>query len=102
LRNYQVVLTDSLWWGDFATTVLITVVTVSVELVLGFAFAMVMHKVILGRGVVRTAILIPYAVITVVSAYAWQYAFAPDTGFVNTWFDSSRDWFGERGSALFV
>ncbi len=81
---------------------LITVVTVAVELVIGFGFAMVMNKVVLGRGAVRTAILIPYAIITVVSAYAWQYAFAGDSGFVNTWLDSSRDWFGDRGSALFV
>ena len=102
LDNYAMILSDSVWWTDFGTTMLITVVTVSVELVLGFAFALVMHKLVFGRGVVRTAILVPYAVITVVSAYAWQYAFATDSGFVNRWFDLSRDWFGERGSALFV
>jgi multiple sugar transport system permease protein len=38
----------------------------------------------------------------VVSAYAWQYAFAPDTGFINTWFGIDRDWFGQRWSSLFV
>ena len=37
LRNYGVVLTDHLWWSDVATTVLITVVTVAVELVIGEA-----------------------------------------------------------------
>jgi trehalose/maltose transport system permease protein len=102
LHNYAVILSDSVWWTDFSTTLLITVVTVAVELVLGFAFAMVMHKLVFGRGIVRTAILVPYAIITVVSAYAWQYAFATDSGFINTWFGLSRDWFGERGSALFV
>jgi multiple sugar transport system permease protein len=102
LDNYRVILSDPLWWRDFATTMQITVVTVAVELVLGFAFALVMHRLVFGRGVVRTAILIPYAIITVVSAYAWQYAFAPDSGFVNSWLDISRDGFGERGSALFV
>ena len=96
------ILSDSVWWTDFATTLLITVVTVAVELVLGFAFALVMHRLVFGRGIVRTAILVPYAIITVVSAYAWQYAFATDSGFINSWFDLSRDWFGERGSALFV
>jgi multiple sugar transport system permease protein len=75
---------------------------VSAELVLGFAFALVMHKVIFGRGLVRTAILVPYAVITVVSAYAWQYAFASDTGFVNSWLGLNVDWFGHRGTALVV
>jgi multiple sugar transport system permease protein len=102
LHNYAMILSDSVWWTDFSTTMLITVVTVAVELVLGFAFALVMHRLVFGRGVVRTAILVPYAIITVVSAYAWQYAFATDSGFINSWFDLSRDWFGERGSALFV
>ena len=101
-KNYQVILSDGLWWSDFATTVLITGVTVAAELVIGLGFAMVMNKAIVGRGIVRAAILVPYAIITVVSAYAWQYAFAGDTGFVNSWFDTSRDWFGERGSSLFV
>jgi multiple sugar transport system permease protein len=98
LKNYRVILTDGLWWGAMSTTLLITVVTVAVELVIGFAFAMVMHKVIFGRGVVRTAILVPYAIITVVSAYAWQYAFALNSGFI----DPERDWFGSRPTALFV
>jgi multiple sugar transport system permease protein len=100
--NYRVILTDNLWWTDFSTTLLITVVTVSAELVLGFAFALVMQKAIFGRGLVRTAVLIPYAVVTVVSAYAWQYAFASDTGFVNHWFGLNTDWFGHRWTALTV
>jgi multiple sugar transport system permease protein len=103
LRNYGVVLTDSLWWQDVFTTVLITVVTVVVELVIGFAFAMVMHRALFARRVVRTSILIPYGIITVVSAFAWQYAFDLDTGFVNNWFNlGDFSWFGERWSSLFV
>ena len=103
LRNYGVVLTDSLWWQDVFTTVLITVITVVVELVIGFAFAMVMHRALFGRRTVRTAILIPYGIITVVSAFAWQYAFDLDTGFVNNWFNlGDFSWFGERWSSIFV
>jgi multiple sugar transport system permease protein len=102
LDNYRVVLSDNLWWTDFGTTMLITVITVVFELLLGFVFAMVMYKLVFGRGLVRTSILVPYAVITVVSAYAWKYAFAPDSGFINTWFGFTRDWFGSRGSAIFV
>jgi len=103
LRNYGVVLTDSLWWHDVFTTVQITVITVVVELVLGFAFAMVMHRALFGRRTVRTAILIPYGIITVVSAFAWQYAFDLDTGFVNNWFNlGDFSWFGERWSSIFV
>lgn len=103
LRNYGVVLSDSLWWRDVATTVVITVVTVAVELVIGLALAMVMHRVVFGRRLVRTAILVPYGIITVVSAFAWRYAFALDSGFVNSWFGlGSFAWFGERASALAV
>src|SRR5919112_523104 len=87
LSNYWVILTDNLWWTALGVTLFITVVTVLVELVLGFALAMVMAKMLRSiRPVVRAAILIPYAVITVVSAFAWQFAFDIDTGFVNSWF----------------
>jgi multiple sugar transport system permease protein len=103
LRNYLVVLGDSLWWRDVATTLTITVITVAVELVLGFAFAMVMHRLIFGRKAVRTSILIPYGIVTVVSAFAWRYAFALDSGFVNAWLNlGDNNWFGQRWSALFV
>ena len=103
LRNYGVVLSDSLWWQDVFTTTFITLVTVAVELVIGFAFAMVMHRVIFGRRGVRTSILIPYGIITVVSAFAWQFAFSLDSGFVNSWFNlGTFSWFGGRWSSLFV
>jgi multiple sugar transport system permease protein len=103
LRNYGVVLSDALWWQTVFTTVIITVITVAVELVIGFAFAMVMHRVIFGRKVVRTSILIPYGIITVVSAFAWKYAFALDSGFINNWFGlGDFAWFGERWSSIAV
>jgi multiple sugar transport system permease protein len=103
LRNYGVVLSDGLWWSDVFTTVAITVVTVAVELVVGFVFASVMQRTLFGRRFIRTSILVPYGIITVVSAFAWKYAFALDTGFVNHVFGlGDFNWFGERGSALFV
>ena len=107
--NYYVVLTDRIWWISLGVTLFITVVTVAVELVLGFALALVMVKALSSiRPVIRAAILIPYAVITVVSAFAWQYAFSLTSGFVNTWFSwvpgisGTTDWFGGQWSALFV
>lgn len=105
LTNYWTVLTDSLWWTNVVNTVLIMVVTVAIELVIGFAFAMVMHRIIFARGIVRTSILIPYGIITVVSAFAWQFAFSVNNGFVNGWLpflDDDYNWFGGRWSALFA
>ncbi|HMG31690.1 MAG TPA: sugar ABC transporter permease [Jiangellaceae bacterium] len=108
-RNYAVILSDPLWWRVVGVTLLITVITVVVELVLGFGLALVMHRALTRlRPILRTAILIPYSIITVVSAFAWQFAFAVDSGFVNPWFDwvpgisEATDWFGGFGSSIFV
>jgi multiple sugar transport system permease protein len=102
-QNYAVILSDGLWWRDVAVTVLITIITVVVELIIGFALAMVMHRIIFGRGSVRTSILVPYGIITVVSAFAWQFAFAPDSGFINSWFGlENYDFFAQFGSSIAV
>ncbi len=101
LRNYGVILTDALWWQDVRTTVSITAVTVAAELFLGLAFALVMHRAAFARRLVRTSILVPYGITTVVSAFAYRYAFSLDTGFVNGWLHlGSFAWFGHRWSAL--
>jgi multiple sugar transport system permease protein len=103
LDNFVTVLTDPVWWSDFGTTLIITVVSVAVELVLGFAFAWVMYRILFARSVVRTGILIPYGIITVVSAFIFRYAFQLDSGFVNQWFGLAEfNWFGQRWSSLFV
>ena len=82
LSNYTDVLTSSTWWTDVFNTLVVTVFSVSIELVLGMAIALVMHRAIFGRGAVRAAILIPYGIVTVVAAFAWKFAFDPTTGFV--------------------
>ncbi len=105
ISNYTTILTDSLFWRDTWNTVLIMVITVGVELVIGFAFAMVMHKIMIARGLMRTSILIPYGIITVVSAFAWQFAFSLNNGFVNSWlpfFDENFNWFGSHWPAMFA
>jgi multiple sugar transport system permease protein len=108
LGNYGTVLTDSLFWQDTVNTVLIMLVTVSVELVIGFAFAMVMHRIVFARGIVRTSILIPYGIVTVVAAYAWQFAFSLSNGWVNSWFawlpwlEQDTNWFGSHWPAMFA
>jgi len=104
LSNYSTVLSSSLWWTDIFNTVFIMVISVAIELVLGMAIALVMHRAIFGRGVVRTSVLIPYGIITVVAAFAWQFAFSPETGFVNNLplISDEMDWFGGRFSSFAV
>lgn len=103
LTNYVTALTDGLFWRDTFVTVIYMVVTVAFELVIGFVFAMVMHRVIFARGVIRTSILIPYGIITVVSGFAWQFAFSQNNGFINQWLPGVSDtfnWFGETVPAM--
>ena len=102
LRNYGAVLGNSLWWQDLTNTLVITALSVVVELLLGFALAFVMHRAIFGRGLVRAASLVPYGIITVVAAFAWRFAFDPTTGFVNGMLHTDRNWFTQTWSAYLV
>ncbi len=109
-RNYAVILGDPAFWQSMGVTLFITVVTVLLELVIGFGFALVMHRAIKKlRGFARTAILVPYGIITVVSAFAFFYAFDINSGgYVNNWlswipgFDENLNWFASQGTSLTV
>jgi multiple sugar transport system permease protein len=87
--NYKAVLTSTFFWQAFWVTVIITVVSVAIEFVLGMGLAMLMHRTIVGRGAVRTAVLIPYGIVTVVAAYSWQYAWTPNEGYLSSAFGNS-------------
>ncbi|OJZ67388.1 ABC transporter permease [Mycobacterium paraffinicum] len=82
LSNYQTILTDRYWWTALAVTLSIAAVSVSLEFVLGLALALVMHRTLVGRGLVRTAVLVPYGIVTVVASYSWYYAWTPGTGYL--------------------
>ncbi|WP_394274960.1 carbohydrate ABC transporter permease [Luteococcus sp.] len=110
LNNYVTALTDNLFWKAMGITVAITVITLVFELVLGFIIALVMNKIVIPRRTLRTVVLIPYAIITVVSAFSWKYAAQFDTGFINHWlhtlsfgaFDLNYNWFGGTWSSLAI
>ncbi|HEX9993387.1 MAG TPA: sugar ABC transporter permease [Acidimicrobiales bacterium] len=102
LSNYGAVLSNEVWWQDLMNTLVITVVSVAIELVLGYGLAWVMHRALFGRGVVRASILVPYGIITVVAAFAWRFAFDPTTGFVNGLLNTDQSWFTERWSSYVV
>lgn len=104
LDNYVAVLTSGLWWQGVGNTAFIALISVSIELVLGMGLALIMHRAIFGRGLVRTSVLIPYGIVTVVAAFAWFFAFDPGSGFVNKLplVADDKAWFGERGSSFAV
>ncbi len=89
LSNYAAVLSSPYWWQALRVTLIITVFSVIIELVLGMALALVMHRTIFGRGTVRTSILVPYGIVTVVAAFSWQYAWTPSTGYLAAIFGNS-------------
>jgi len=82
LGNYHTILTDRYWWMALAVTLAITVASVSIEFVLGLALALAMHRTLVGKAVVRTAVLIPYGIVTVAASYSWYYAWTPGTGYL--------------------
>src|SRR5919202_651336 len=110
LRNYSDVL-----WGDYAgdfwsavrVTLVFTALSVFFELVLGLAMALAMHAAFKGQGLLRTVVLVPWAVLTVVTAIMWRTIFHPDLGFVNSLagaigLPNDTVWLGEEPQALIV
>jgi multiple sugar transport system permease protein len=87
--NYKTVLTSPYWWQALEVTLIITVVSVAIEFVLGMGLAMLMHRTLFARGTVRTAVLIPYGIVTVVAAFSWQYAWTPSEGYLSSVFGNN-------------
>lgn len=82
LSNYVTVLTSPIWWQSFGITMFITVIGAAAELVLGMLLALVMHRTLVGRGLVRTSALVPYAIVTVVAAFSWRFAWTQGIGWL--------------------
>jgi multiple sugar transport system permease protein len=82
LANYGHVLSASVWWQDVLHTAIITVISVSIQFVLGMALAVVMHRTLVARGLVRAVALIPYGIVAVVAAYSWELAWSLNSGWI--------------------
>ncbi len=80
--NYVTVLSSPIWWRAMSVTLIITIVSAAFELVLGMLLAIVMHRTIIGRGLVRTSALVPYAIVTVVAAFSWRFAWTQNLGYL--------------------
>lgn len=78
--NYDKVVTSGLWHHALWFTIVFTVVTVTVELSLGTVFALVLERLTRGRGLMMALMLIPWSLITVISAELWSYIYSPTYG----------------------
>jgi trehalose/maltose transport system permease protein len=81
--NYQELFADSLWWQSVWTTFRFALISVVLETALGLMIAMVLNARFAGRGLLRAAVLAPWAIPTVVSARMWGWMFNDFYGVVN-------------------
>jgi trehalose/maltose transport system permease protein len=86
LENYVDLLTSSNWWEAVWNTVKFTVVAVSLETVLGMGIALVVNSKFPGRGLMRTAMLVPWAIPTAISSQMWNWMYHDVFGVVNDFF----------------
>jgi len=83
LGNYVTIFQDARFWQALGHTAIFAVISVSVELVLGLLLALAMNRAFRGRGVVRAAVLVPWAIPTVVAALLWRFMFDSQAGIAN-------------------
>ena len=107
-KNYSDALSSSEFWSAFKNTFIFTGISVSIELLLGIAFALAMHEAFKGRAVLRAAVLVPWAILTFGSGLLWRSIFEPNLGFANSMTSAlglpGADvvWLGTEGYAMAV
>lgn len=82
-ENFVEVAEDPVFWGAVSNTLVFTLVSVGLETLLGLAIALLLHRAFPGRGIVRAAILIPWAMPMVVSARIWEWMLNDQFGLIN-------------------
>ncbi|MBI5155238.1 sugar ABC transporter permease [Candidatus Poribacteria bacterium] len=107
LENYTKLYQNREFWAAVLHTLVFTVSSVALEFVLGLAIALAVHAPFKGRGLLRAAILIPWALPTVVSAKMWNYMLVDTYGVINDvlvarlgFFDEKIAWLARPGLAL--
>lgn len=109
LKNYRVLLTDPRWWEAVWNTARFTVASVFFELVLGLGIALVVNSKFPGRGLMRTAMLVPWAIPTAISSQMWKWMYHDVFGVINDFFvnvvpilDRKIAWIANANTALWA
>jgi multiple sugar transport system permease protein len=100
--NYTNVLSDDVFLQSIVNTFIFTFFSVGLELVIGLGMALAMHSAFRGQGLLRTVVLVPWAVLTVVTAIMWRTIFDPTLGIVNAALGTDIVWLGETPYAMMV
>jgi trehalose/maltose transport system permease protein len=82
-NHWSGVLADPLWWRSVKNTLYFTFLTVTIETALGLIVALVLHQEFPGRGLIRAAVLVPWAIPTIVSAKMWSWMLNDQFGIFN-------------------
>jgi ABC-type sugar transport system permease subunit len=93
LGNYATALTDGTFWADLGVTTFFSISTLVLELLIGMMMALIMHRAFRGRGLVRTSVLVPWAIPTAVTALLWLWMYQP-RAIVNYLFRNNVIWLG--------
>ncbi|MGH2390778.1 MAG: carbohydrate ABC transporter permease [Chloroflexota bacterium] len=83
LKNYDFVLHDSGFWNSVGLSAYFTVGAVVCELLLGLSIALVVNQSFRGRGLMRAAMLVPWAIPAILSAKLWSWMYSPEVGAFN-------------------
>jgi multiple sugar transport system permease protein len=102
LGNYIDAFQSSEFVDSIVTTFVFTIASVALETVLGLVMALIMATAFKGQGLLRTVVLVPWAVLTVVTAIMWKTIVDPNLGLVNQILGVNTVWLGEEPEALIV
>ena len=83
LDNFVYLLRDTVWWRALQNTLTFTLVSVSLETMLGLLIALLLNSELRARGLLRAAILVPWAIPTIVSAQLWRWMYNDLYGVIN-------------------
>lgn len=84
IKNYSYYLNpkNSDFWQPIGYTFTFTIISVVIELVIGMLVAIIINRAFRGRGIVRAAVLVPWAIPTVIAAQMWKFLYDGQTGFM--------------------
>lgn len=105
-ENYIKLLSDQTFFDTLKFTLFFTVVAVILETIIGMMFALIMNKAMPGQGIIRTAVLIPWAIPTIVSGLMWQFMYSDQYGIINLILSKLRliqdyiPWLIEKNTAI--
>ena len=106
LENYKDIFVNPEFWQSIGITLYFCVVSIVIQLILGFLVAMLLNQKFVGRGIVRALILLPWAVPTIVNANLWNWILNANYGILNRLLmklgiiSDSIAWLSDGGTAL--